>query len=139
MLQRLCPICGRLKPLGGSCTCQRGRHREYDLHVRNKGRAAFYHSPSWIHLQRAIKARAGGCDEYIKATEGRLVPANTVHHIETVEDCPGLALDVSNLILVSPKTHRMIHDHYSMGQTEKAKMQGRLRAALRREAGWFDG
>ena len=30
-------------------------------------------------------------------------------------------------------------DHYSMGQIEKEKMQGRLRAALKRPAGWFDG
>lgn len=130
MLVRVCQMCGRLVPQGQRCECQKGRHKEYDKRRRDKQSAAFYHSLQWVRLQQAIKARAGGCDEYIKATEGRLVPANTVHHIEPVRDAPGKRLDADNLILVSPKTHRMIHDHYAMGETERTAMQDRLRAAV---------
>ena len=135
MLVRVCQVCGRLVRQGQRCICQKGRHKEYDRGRRDKQSAAFYHSPQWVRLQRAIKARAGGCDEYIKATEGRLVPANTVHHIEPVRDAPGKRLDADNLILVSPRTHRMIHDRYAMGETERTAMQERLRAAVVKASG----
>ena len=123
---------------GQRCSCQKQRHKDYDRTRRDKEAASFYHSPQWVHLQAAIKARAGGCDEYIKAISGRLVPANTVHHIETVKDAPSKRLDINNLILVSPATHRMIHDHYSMGQAERQAMQGRLKDAIARGKSFFE-
>ena len=132
MLKRLCPVCGRSKLPGVPCECQRGRHRLYDKMQRDAARASFYHSGQWAQTQKAIKARAGGCDEYVKATEGRLVPADTVHHIEPLEDAPAAALALDNLILVSRRTHKRIHDHYAMGLNEKTAMQGRLREALAR-------
>ena len=132
MLTRLCPLCGRQTKLGTSCECQAGRHQRYDKRQRDRGRAAFYHAPAWTRTQAAVKARAGGCDEYLRATEGRLVPADTVHHITPLEDDPAGALATDNLILVSRRTHKYIHDHYAMGAAEKAAMQDRLRAALAR-------
>ena len=132
MLTRLCPLCGRLTRLGTSCECQAGRHQRYDKRQRDRGRAAFYHATAWTRTQAAVKARAGGCDEYLRATEGRLIPADTVHHITPLEDDPAGALAPENLILVSRRTHKMIHDHYAMGAAEKQAMQDRLRAALAR-------
>ena len=132
MLTRLCPLCGRLTRLGTSCECQAGRHQRYDKRQRDRGRAAFYHATAWTRTQAAVKARAGGCDEYLRATEGRLIPADTVHHITPLEDDPAGALAPENLILVSRRTHKWIHDHYAMGAAEKQAMQDRLRAALAR-------
>ena len=132
MLTRLCPLCGRLTRLGTSCECQAGRHQRYDKRQRDRGRVSFYHSTAWARTQAAVKARAGGCDEYLRATEGRLIPADTVHHIAPLEDEPGGALALDNLILVSRRTHKWIHDRYSMGTAEKAAVQNKLRAALAR-------
>ena len=130
MLKRLCPACGRSKVPGVPCECQRGRHRLYDKMQRNEKAAGFYHSPAWRATQRAVRSRAGGCDEWIKATEGRMVPADTVHHIEPLEDSPGASLALDNLICVSRRTHKYIHDRYALGRNEKQAMQGRLRDAL---------
>ena len=138
MLTRLCPVCGRITRAGAPCACQAGRHREYDRQHRDADRATFYKSKAWAKTQRAVKARAGGCDEFLRATEGRLIPADTVHHIAPLADDPGASLSMENLILVSRRTHKYIHDRYAMGKNEKAAMQGRLRAALARHLAPFD-
>ena len=137
MLTRLCPICGRITRMGASCECQAGRHREYDAQRRNAGRASFYKTKAWAKTQQAVKARAGGCDEFLRATEGRMIPADTVHHITPVQDDPAASLALDNLILVSRRTHKYIHDRYALGRNEKKAMQGRLKAALTRNASPF--
>ena len=136
MLMSICGVCGRKKPLGKICECQKNRHRYYDSERRDKESAAFYHSPQWVRMQKAIKARAGGCDEYIKATEGRMIPGSIVHHIEPLKEDPDDRLNTENLILVSPKTHRMIHDRYAMGRNEKTAMQDALKKAVHRSHFW---
>lgn len=135
MLMRICQGCGRRVPQGTRCPCQTERHKEYDSKRRDKDAAAFYHSRMWTKLAASIKARAGGCDEYIRHISGRLVPATIVHHIFPLADRPDLGLNPANLIAVSPATHRMIHDHYAMGANERAAMQGRLLAATGRDEG----
>ena len=136
MLKTICPSCGKSKPQGVRCSCQAGRNRDYDREHRDKSAAAFYHSPAWTKTQRAVRARAGGCDEYLRMTEGRLVPGSIVHHIETLQDSPADRLNTDNLILVCPKTHKMIHDRYAMGKNDKTAMQEALKAAVRRSHFW---
>lgn len=138
MLRTICGACGRPKPFGAPCACQAGRHKAYDREHRDKSAAAFYHSPQWARTQKAIKARAGGCDEYLRMTEGRLLPGSIVHHIETLQENPDARTTPGNLILVSPKTHKMIHDRYALGKNEKAAMQERLRKAIRLSCFWND-
>lgn len=135
MLLTKCGSCGRLHRQGTKCPCQKGRHKDYDKARRDKDRAAFYHSGAWLKMQKFIMARAGGCDEYIRHLTGRLVPASIVHHIVPIADRPDMGLSESNLIAVSPATHRMIHDHYAMGANERRAMQGRLLAATGRDEG----
>ncbi len=130
MLMRICQGCGRRVPQGAQCPCAKGRHKEYDKSCRDKGATAFYHSRGWSRLTAAIKARAGGCDEYIRHWDGRLVPGNTIHHIELLDERPDLALSPENLICVSPATHRAIHDRYALGKSERLAMQQRLREAI---------
>ena len=132
---RICQTCGKRVPQGTRCACQKGRHKEYDKERRDKTAAAFYHSREWVRLTHYIKSRAGGCDEYIRHINGELRPGSIVHHIFPRDARPDLALEPSNLILVSPATHRMIHDRYAVGANERAAMQGRLLAATGRDEG----
>ena len=83
MLTTICGRCGRVIKQGGRCPCELERQREYDRDNRNRESAAFYHSKSWSHLQKAVAARAGYQDEYVKfylivnGKEYEIVPANS--------------------------------------------------------------
>ena len=60
----------------------RERHKEYDAHCRNQTAKAFYNSSEWKATRARALARDTGIDIYLYITEGRAVPADTVHHIK---------------------------------------------------------
>ena len=53
-----------------------------------------------------------------------------VHHIIPLEDSPDRRLDPGNLIYVSRKRHRLIHDTYAKGEKEKEILQKVLFKAI---------
>ena len=85
-----------------------------------------YHSRPWQLLQLAVKSRAQYIDEYVMYYEKRMTAGRIAHHIIPVDERPDLALNPQNLIYVSDKTHKMIHDAYRKGGKEKAAMQAKL-------------
>ena len=129
MLTRICLSCGRLVRQGETCPCQAKRHKEYDRGRRDKDKARFYHSREWQAVAAAVRARAGYADEVARAN-GRLVPGTIVHHIYPVDERPDLRLSLGNLIFVSARTHKEIHDAYNKNPRAKKEMQSRLFAAL---------
>lgn len=126
MLTRICSICGRKVIVGEQCICVKQRQKEYDRDNRNKDSQAFYHSRQWQLLQRAAASRANFADEYILHYENRMVQGRIVHHIIPVSERPDLRLNPKNLIYVSDKTHRMIHEQYDKGEQAKKIMQEKL-------------
>lgn len=131
MLTRICSICGRKVKIGEQCVCVKQRQKEYDRDNRNQEARSFYHSRQWNLLQRAVASRANFADEYILRTENRMVKGRIAHHIYPVDEYPDLRLQPNNLIYVSDKTHRMIHEAYEKNEQEKRAMQAKL-IAIRR-------
>lgn len=87
-------------------------------------------------MQKAVAARAGFQDEYLKFYRARIVPGRIAHHIAPVNERPELKLDGRNIIYVSDKTHQMIHAEYNKGTKEKEEMQRRLyRIRMEQEKG----
>ena len=125
MLNRLCAVCGKTVPQGQRCECQKKRHIQYNQEHRLDS-SKFYYSRAWKNLSAMVKARANGCDEYILYTEHRIIPGVLSHHIEPSDKCPDLKFRADNLIYVSAKTHRMIHDEYSKSEQSKLNMQHKL-------------
>lgn len=68
----------------------------------------FYHSPAWQRKRSYILRRDGylcqRCRRY-----GRIRQADTVHHIEELDDRPDLALTNSNLISLCRGCHNRMH------------------------------
>lgn len=126
MLMRICSACGRQVRVGEPCPCLKERQKSYDRDNRNKKSASLYHSRPWQLLQLAVKSRAQYIDEYVMYYEKRMTAGRIAHHIIPVDERPDLALNPQNLIYVSDKTHKMIHDAYRKGGKEKAAMQARL-------------
>lgn len=75
----------------------------------------FYRSSKWLHKRELILRRDGyrcqRCKRY-----GRITQANTVHHIQHLEDRPDLALTSSNLISLCARCHMEVHPEKHKGQ-----------------------
>lgn len=128
MLTRICQRCGKKVVQGQRCDCyvRPGRRDEKDH--------AFYSSAMWKKVAKAARQRAQYLDEYELAYRGRLTAGTIVHHIFTVKERPDMMLSLDNLIVVSRKTHDMIHDAYSKGEQEARLMREKL-LAIRRGGG----
>lgn len=139
MLQRICNYCGKRLVPGQQCDCKTVQARlaernkeaqeRYDRTRRDKEAAAFYASEEWKAVRQAVWARAYGLDEYLYKTTGRVVKADTVHHIVELKDDRTLAYDTNNLICVSRQTHKLIHTNYR-NRKRKLELQNELRAAI---------
>ena len=127
MLKRICGVCGRTVTQGTRCPCQARRHRDYDRTRRDKDKAAFYNGKAWQRTAEAARIRARYADEVIYAETGRIVPGAIVHHIEPIGENPARKLDMDNLIFVSARTHKEIHDAYQKNPRAKRAMQEKLR------------
>lgn len=84
------------------------RHRFYNRYKRNKEAAAFYNTTAWKRCREIVLIR----DNYLCQgclRNGKITPANTVHHIKHLEDHPELALDIDNLESICPPCHNKEH------------------------------
>lgn len=107
----------------------RERHKEYDAHCRNQTAKAFYNSSEWKATRARVLARDTGIDIYLYITEGRVVPADTVHHIVELMEDYSKRCDLDNLISISEATHSMISKAYK-DEIKKAQMQQTLRECI---------
>ena len=110
MLKRTCNICGRVHKFGEICPKAKQRHKEYDEFKRDATAAAFYKSRAWVKVASMVKERDHGLDQYELAINKKITKGEMVHHIIPLEDSPDRRLDPGNLIYVSRKSHRLIHD-----------------------------
>lgn len=69
----------------------------------------FYNNKHWLHIRQSILRR----DKYqcqLSKRYGKLVQANTVHHIFPREEFPQYQYEPWNLISLSPEKHNGLHD-----------------------------
>lgn len=132
--------CNRLVPQGvkycaahtvGKTAENRQRHKEYDVHRRNQKAKEFYNSAGWKAARAGAMARDAGIDIYLYIMEGRIVPADTVHHIVEFAEDSSKRLDIDNLISISEATHSMISRAYK-DAAKRTAMQQTLRECLRK-------
>lgn len=108
----------------------RQRHREYDAHRRNQTAKDFYNCAEWKAARACALARDSNIDIYLYIMEGRIVPADTVHHIVELMEDYSMRCDLDNLISISEVTHSMISRVYK-DTAKKAAMQQTLRECIR--------
>lgn len=93
---------------------------EIDTWIRGlilEGRThGFYTSPIWMKTRRAALKRAHGECQRCKA-RGKVVKADTVHHIRYLRDRPDLALDDDNLEALCAQCHYDEHHRKKPGFT----------------------
>ncbi len=131
MIYKICTSCGKKIPEGTTCPCRRKRKaegdRQYDKNQRDKKATAFYRSAEWQSTRQRILNR-DQIDVYMYMTKGKVMPADTVHHIIPLKEDWSKRLDSTNLISLHHDTHSMIEREYSRLGTRA--MVSRLRKIL---------
>ena len=109
---------------------QKERYKEYSNRRRHdeeqKKYQDFYSSKAWKRVRQVVMSDYYGLDiiEYYRA--GKIIQGERVHHIICLEDDWNSRLDLSNLIYLTEKNHRIVHSEYDKGEREKKKMQALL-------------
>lgn len=133
-IYRRCGRCGKRVPSGSTCPCvkecKKIRDKDYDKNNRDKGRDIFYHSKGWKAARAECIRQHIGIDIYLYYDEGKIVPAEMVHHIETAVQAWDHRLDQGNLIPLSNQSHARIHKYMNEGR--EREMQALLKGFLRK-------
>lgn len=128
---KICPRCHKLISEGTTCSCYRkakaDRDRYYDRYKRDDRSRKFYQSKAWRE-KRYYTLSIDGCDVYIFMTTGRIIPADTVHHVIPLRDNWSRRFDLDNLMSLSSSTHSQIE---SMYDKDKAGMIRKLQKMLK--------
>ena len=107
-----CSRCGKRIPSGSRCSCHTQRHKEYDRLSRDRRTKQFYDSKEWEHARAAGLEADEGIDVYLYMTSGKIMAADTVHHIIPLKDNWEKRNDVDNLMSLHHDTHSMIEQMY---------------------------
>ena len=116
MIYKLCTSCGRKVPEGTVCPCRKIRRAEsnrlYDKRQRDRRSTAFYNSAEWERVRQRV-LNMDKIDVYLYMTQGKVVPADTVHHIVPLKSDWNRRLDISNLMSLHHDTHSMVEREYA--------------------------
>lgn len=129
-IYKRCSRCGKRLPSGTTCSCQiagrRAGYREYDRQQRDQKSKQFYDSQLWERARAAALEADGGFDVYAYMTDGRILAADTVHHIIPVKDAWEKRLDIDNLMSLSGNTHSAIEQLYRKDKAGAIRMLQQL-------------
>ena len=77
----------------------------------------FYKSKKWLRLRSAVLRRDGYMCQLSKRY-GKMLEANTVHHIFPRDEYPEYELEAWNLISLTTEMHNKLHDRTTNKLTE---------------------
>ncbi|WP_342477796.1 HNH endonuclease signature motif containing protein [Paenibacillus sp. FSL H7-0350] len=87
---------------------RRDENRYYDRFKRDKTSRAFYKSTAWERARELALIRDNRlCQHCLKRK--RLTPADMVHHIKPISECPDLSLTLDNLLSLCNGCHNKEH------------------------------
>ena len=98
--------------------CWASRRQARRMRPKSKEVKPFYRSKAWQKLrERILKRDRYMCQESLRF--GKMVPAQTVHHIFPLEDYPEYAKEKWNLVSLSWSEHNQMHDRITGRLTAK--------------------
>ena len=107
----------------------KARWREYQKQRDDKTEQMFYMSKSWKLTRDMIANKFYHMDVYLYMKYGIIEYANIVHHIVELKEDFSQRLDETNLILLSQRSHLLIHEEYNNG--DKVALQKELKQMVK--------
>jgi len=139
-IYRRCGRCGLRYETGQKCPrCagmatqndNRERYRQYDKYRRDKEAKKFYNSDEW-QITRDYILGLDELDVYEYMTTGRMIPADTVHHIIPYRDDTTKALDPDNLMSLSAASHAAVEALYRVDKRQAVRKLSKMLADFRK-------
>ena len=131
-IYKRCSRCGNRIPSGTKCGCyEADRNNDYDHNRRDQKSKAFYNSVDWIRTKQRILEK-DNMDVYVFMTEGRIIPADTVHHIIPLRDDWTKRLKAGNLMSLNAATHSTIERMYKKDKPEMINMLQKMLTEFRK-------
>ena len=129
VIYKRCPKCHKRIPSGTECPkCKDINDRKWK---KPEGIAKLYHTNRWRKIRDVVMAKYDWMDAFA-LSHGRVVPADTVHHIIPAKEDPDKFWDPSNLIPVSRESHQHIHGCYDESDGAKKDMIITLQRLVRK-------
>jgi hypothetical protein len=137
MLKKLCSYngCKVLVDYGIKyCDKHKARHNIYKANrlkdKTEKKIQGFYNSIEWIRARELVKTKQYGIDivEYYKT--GKIVAAETYHHIVEVKEDYSMRLDIYNVLGLTNSNHQKIHGKYNKDDYTRLQIQKELKGLL---------
>lgn len=122
MIYSRCSNCGKRIKTGTKCSCIKNRHKDYDRYSRDKKSTQFYRSKEWFNVRDMVLSIDDNIDVYEYVVNGKIVAADTVHHIEPLKDNWSRRCDINNLMSINHDTHSMIEQKYRHNKQETMDM-----------------
>lgn len=107
----------------------KARWREYQKQRDDKTEQNFYTSKSWKLTRDMIVNKYYHMDVYLYMKYGIVEYGNIVHHIVELKEDFSKRLDEDNLILLSQRSHLLIHEEYNNG--DKVALQEELKQMVK--------
>ena len=123
--------CNKILELQGYCPIHKAkvdkdskqRYKVYKtirlMDAEQKKYNVFYNSRDWLRIRDSVIANCYGIDivEYYRTS--KIVQGFTVHHIQTLDSCWDLRLNIDNLIYLTESNHQFIHREMNKGDREE--------------------
>ena len=107
----------------------KARWREYQQKREDKAEQNFYTSKAWKLTRDTVANKYYHMDVYLFMKYGIVEYANIVHHIVELKDDFNQRLNEDNLILLSQRSHLLIHEEYNNG--DKVALQKELKQMVK--------
>jgi 5-methylcytosine-specific restriction protein A len=108
-MARMFCSCGRGILTDGKCQAC-GRSKTWKPRKKTTKEAGRGHD--WRTLSERYRANNPLCEDCLG--EGRVTPAEEVHHIQSIQSAPELRLAIENLVSICKKCHRKRHEEASV-------------------------
>lgn len=110
MIYTICSECGREIPKGEKCSvCTREKYKIYNKSKRDLKSTIFYNSSEWKRLRDYVYRKYSNLCLKCLIKDNKIIKANVVHHILSIETNWEKRLLEDNLITLCHTCHNRIH------------------------------
>lgn len=125
MFYKRCTRCNKRLDYNVICSCK-VKYKTNSDDYKSEKEKKFYKSKQWQNTTNIIKNRFNHLDIYSYYVLGIVEEGEVVHHIEELEDNWDKRLSLSNLIYLTEKNHRKIHNLMKKSIKDKENIQNLL-------------
>lgn len=131
MIYKRCTRCGKRLEYNTICSCKAKYKTNSDDYKNNKEKK-FYKSKAWQDTTNIIKNKFNYIDIYSYYILGQVEQGEVVHHIIAIDEDFNKRLSLSNLIYLTEKNHRTIHNLMKKSPKDKEDVQQLLLSLIKR-------